>query len=69
MLLQGVLPYNFALNYWSLSYKSHLCSEMEEKEEEDEEDHKNLSNTLITSTTIASNNLVDITLPPPVQMI
>ena len=31
--------------------------------EEDEEDHKNPSNTLRTSTTIASNILVDITMP------
>ena len=35
----------------------------EEEEEDDEEEHKNLSITLRTSTAIASNNLVEISMP------
>ena len=37
--------------------------EEEKEEEEDEEEHRNLSNAVRTLTTIASNILVDITMP------
>ena len=37
--------------------------EKEEEEEDEEEEHKNLSNSVKTLSTIASNILVDITMP------
>ena len=50
-------------NFLSISGLFHTESQEEEKEEEEGEDYKIISNVFKTSTSIARNILVDITIP------